>query len=436
MSTQQMQTTSSLVSLYKNVLASINYYADSGGMISQGLGLVSTPVMIKDKRLMLPTPEVLSRLTDNQIAFHPIGESAARGESLVIEKLRLAINGKLNLMVGTLAVQLMSLCLDPTQHDLLSPDQKEILRLIPDATVKTFGTLKDIILKMDPTGAHRFVNIYLKRNGVLKGVQYYRSAVITFPILDEAKTKELKIFGVAVNNQKDKATILKLFSYILNQLNTPLDYSFGSLSGTAPFFHALINGYAGLAMWLNEMIIQYRDFIPQHKDVWMGNMDWIEDVKDLNIYRGLLPALSGNEGAVLDGNGEVVNPNALAQAPTVTTQATVDDDRLRRNGFNVTSNSSAAPTVVTIKPLPGSTAHDTTLDWTRAVAMEQAERTNREILNADRRNQQQLGWGQQPQYIDPYARGGQQQQPQQQQWGSVPVNGQQQLNLGGRRLSI
>lgn len=389
--------------------------------------------MIGDRRAVLPTPQVLNNLTMQHIAFQPLCESAARGESVVIGKLRSLINTKLSVMIGALAMSLMAIAVDKTQHSRLTPDQAEFLKLIDEVQPSALEGMRHVIEKMDPLGEHRFVNIYPRRKGSLKGVQYMRVAIVTFPVLDARETKDLVILGAKIKNQKDKKAILALLSYILNQTPEPFDFSFGSLSGTAPFFHALINAYANVALWLNDMLYEFRDFIPYYKEVWVSDMEWTEQVKNLDYWRGLLPTLPGNEGEHLEGStapeSQFVPSGAVPPPPTPERQAEIDE-RARKAGFIVGGNRQA-PTAPPVNPNPALGAPavrnaDPVAEWTQAVALDNMQRANQQLWNS-----RQGQFGQQPP-PNPYNRTTGLAQPQgiqvgtgqQVGYGGIPVGGQ------------
>lgn len=424
--------TSTLISLYSRILASLDLHADDKGFISSGTGPTAMPATIGDKRLVLPTPDVLCTLSDRQIAFHPLGESAARGESPVLSWLRLMINQKLSLMIGVLVLDLLRLANDKTSHERMSPDQREILKILEDVNDQTITSLCDIVNAMDAEGEYRFVNLFLKRKGQLNGKQYYRTAIVTFPILDYADEKDLVIFNVKLKNQKDKRTILALFSYVLGQFAQKVDYSHGSLSGTAPFFHALINAYAKLGLWLNDMLYEYRDFIAGVSTVWINDMDWVDGVTTIDCYRGLLPPLPGNEGVHLEGSRTDVPVMATNNSQPTTTGfvsplsqpansdtagvPTTTSDRLKRSGFNV----GAKREVFVTDPNPAlgdaprrGFKEDEVMSLTRATAqLEQEELQKAMLLN--RRGfgnggggfGNNGGWNQPSVNRDPYARAG------------------------------
>ena len=203
-----------LIPLYESLLATADMASTADGFISRKVGGKSTPATINGKRLVLPTHEHLCNPKPaEQIIFHPLSENILRGESIVVEDFRKAINIKLHYTIGVLAYQLLTIATSTAEHSKLNPDQLEFLSAVKNADEKTLESFQKLLraMSVDQT-ANTFVSIYLKRGGVVEGKKYSRAGIVSFPLFEEL-CKDDTVYGVKLR-VKDKDTLINLMQYI------------------------------------------------------------------------------------------------------------------------------------------------------------------------------------------------------------------------------
>lgn len=283
--------------LYKSILESLGLQVDpDNSMVSMVLANEKFPCTCIDKRLVLPTQEVLRNPRWNEtVAFHPICENVIKGESPILKKYRALIAYRLTEVISGTMLVLMNIAVNRDLHSRLTPAQSEFLSLVADADAKTYEALESVIGAIDPeTTDRRLVSIYQKRGGMFNGERYSRVAVTSFPIYDEFDEPEATIFGVKMR-KKDKAAIAALFNYIIPNADSEVEYSYASNDMTAPYFHSLTKAYARVARRLNAVVRKFKKHITNHEGFTI-NIDWEDELDALAKYRDVIPVLEGNDG--------------------------------------------------------------------------------------------------------------------------------------------
>ena len=281
-----------LVALYEAILTALGCTVNDN-LVSLETPDGALPVIMDKRRLVLPSTEILraSRWTD-WIAFHPLSESIARGESLVLRNTRLLVNNRLSGVLCGVLQDLLAVAVDTSRHEQLEPGQLKLLTAIPNVTPKTFKLLTDIVDKASNDNA-KFVNVYLKRGAQLGGVSCTRAAIVTFPVL-EALTTDGPIYGIQAT-KKDRLALQALFTWVLPDANVADTYSRGSTSQTAPYFDALMRAFEAVMARLNAVIWKFRKYIDNF-DQLRAELSWINMLDRLTEYKGHIPVLQGNDG--------------------------------------------------------------------------------------------------------------------------------------------
>jgi hypothetical protein len=289
--------------VYSSILLFSGMKADENGYISSNLNDKVEPAFIDGLRLVLPTKYHLGNFEPKEkMIFHPFTENILRGESVVIEKLKKAINIKLNFTIGAVAQSLLNLVASPEQHGNLTSEQSEILTIVKDADEKSVTDFISQMVSGIRNDAERlFVNIYLKRGGNFQGKRYSRVGIVSFPFYEKLKNQEITKIRV-----KDREPYKQLFQFMFPNLDGPEEYNFGSESHVAPYLEALLRSAANVASRINDLCIIYKDYIDQAESL-MFDADWLEDFRDLNALVPEIrkvPVQNGNDGS-LDTNEKV-----------------------------------------------------------------------------------------------------------------------------------
>ena len=313
-----------LLTLYKNILTAASCHVDeNNGHVSLVVEGQQTPVMVQDKRLILPLHEAMRNYNAaTQQAFHPLCESTVRGESPVLKKLHTLIAFRLHAVLSQLLISLLDVAVDKTTHQRLTPKQMPLIQILHDVDGKTKDALKDVIKGTDPMGTNRIISVYLHKRPNLDK-PYRRACMVSFPVLNELAKPELDVFGRTMR-KKDKASLTALLLYILGDCDKPQHYSVGTNADFAPFFDCLTRAFIKVQRDLNAMVKLYQDFIPNAAS-YISDLDWEGELSNTHYLRGLLPVLAGNEG---DNDIAIANNNATVSntpqtAPMVNTSQTM-----------------------------------------------------------------------------------------------------------------
>lgn len=286
-----------LLDIYRSILKYSGLEADSDGLISAVIDGKKQPSLIDGVRMVLPTDHHLRTFMKNEkIVFHPFTENILRGESEVIQKLKLTINVKLNYTIATIGQSLLNLVASPEFHSRLNPEQMEIMTCIKDCDEKAVVNFIQVMINGSKTKVDRlFTNIYLKRGGTIHGKRYSRVGIVSFPFYEDLTNGKVEKIRV-----KDADTYKQLFKFIFPNIDEADCYNYGSNSQVAPFLDALMKSSCNVASRLNDILLTYKDFIDNYEEL-MFDSDWIEafeNLDDLTSEIRKIPVQYGNDGTI------------------------------------------------------------------------------------------------------------------------------------------
>ena len=310
-----------LIDIYKSILSTAGYVVDAEGYVSVNnelfTGEANQPAIIDGKRLVLPTDEHLRNPSDSKIVFHPMKEQAIHGESKVFTNLREAISTRLSFTYAIIINGLIALGQDSAKHKQLTPDQADFLSAVRDITSDTDVVFTELFTRASKEiGGNCFVNIFMKKNGIVNDINYVRVGVVMFPFYEELIKEQDKYFGYTIKSKKDRQTIIRLLEYVMPGISKTGDYNVGNNSKVAPYMGALLGCTQNLVEMLNHHLNLYNTFLdPNYKSMiidssWVGA---IENEAALVNQIGLIPMQAGNEGT----------PHLGSQQPSVPTRASI-----------------------------------------------------------------------------------------------------------------
>jgi hypothetical protein len=302
--------------LYRAILSTANM-TEVDGCVSLTMRDESKPVIIKGKRLVLPTQEHLSNADwSGRVVFHPLSEHILRNEeSAVLAEYRKNLNIRLNYVMASLMAELLTIATSGDIHKRLTQEQADFLPLVKDADEKTLQNFMKVIgaMKTDQTN-RMLVSIFLKKSGLLKGNKYARVGVVSFPFYNELKqAKSTEIYGVKLRI-KDVQVLLALMEYMLPGIEEPESFNRGSRSPIAPSMDALMHSVMALIGPFNELTELFRNVMDnpdelKFEDVWAPIFDNLTVME--NKIR-MVPMQPGNDGDIVPAPMAPVAPAAPA----------------------------------------------------------------------------------------------------------------------------
>ncbi|SAK59717.1 hypothetical protein AWB81_01884 [Caballeronia arationis] len=320
-------TTPNLIELYKWLMQTANLVVTSDNLVSGKLMNQTMPVLIKGKRLALPSPEHLANPDKSQIVlFHPLAESITRGESEVLEKFRSMLMVRFNLVAAELMLQLLSIAISTDLHAQLAPDQSEFLSKVKNADDKTYDLFKKVLAAMpsDQT-ARRIITIFLKKTGSVGGKRHKRVGVVTFPLYQELKKDGNDIYGIKCR-VKDKETLIALMEFMFPQIDVEGSYHRGSDSDVAPNLDALMQASLAVIAPLNDLTSTFENQLGDETNPATDlaiNCEWERTFDNLGVMLSEIrkvPMQAGNEGS--SGEPPVVAQPATTAMPASYPQPT------------------------------------------------------------------------------------------------------------------
>ena len=286
-----------LLDIYSSILKFSGFDVDNEGLVSSVIGEKKEPAFIDGARIVLPTDTHLRNYVKGEkVIFHPLTENILRGESDVIQKLKTAINLKLNYTIGIIGQNLLNLLASPELHHRLNPEQLDIMKCITECDEKSRVNFVSYMLSGYKTKSDRlYVNIYLKRGGNVNDKRFARVGIVSFPFYDElmkGKVDKLRV--------KDVETFKQLFKFIFPDIDNVDHYNHGSNSSVAPFLDSLMRTASNIASRLNDVTQQYKEFIDGAEEIEFDSewMDTFDDLESLTSEIRRIPVQQGNEGSI------------------------------------------------------------------------------------------------------------------------------------------
>ena len=272
----------------------------------EGLGFLTvsdpTPITIKGKVLVLPTTEVLENFNKEGEAFHvfhPACENVMRKDSATFNFLKKLYRASIFIDLQHLMLDLIELSADASKQKKLNKSQRALLANLTEFDAKTKSNLEAIFDKIDINGENKAVDFTVLRGHSIGGEKYNRVGVARLPLykmIEEAlSTGDHKVAGVKVR-KKDLEAYLMCLNVIFSDTISRHDnriFETGTNTPTAPSFTALTQAYLGLK---TEIIKFYNLFKDKFHSISSVDVSWVDGLDELEVYRGLIPALPGNEG--------------------------------------------------------------------------------------------------------------------------------------------
>jgi len=287
-----------VLSFYEAVLKAAGVSITEDKCLDIDTGDEKIPLTIKSKRVVLPYENQL-RIADwsQRVAFHPLKESLVGGESEVLARFRLCVTSHLNILFADILQELLVIGSSPAQHSQLNPSQSEFLTVVKDIDEKTVVALQNII-KKTPTNriSKSFVDMFIRKGGVLEGKTYDCVGIVSFPLYEELKESDKEIWGVKLR-VKDRTAIMSLMEYMIPGIGEQNRYSYPTMSRKAPRTECLLWTFANVLSPLANLVTLFNGVFTKEYAV---NMDWIEtleNIGELDKELRSMPMLSGNEAS-------------------------------------------------------------------------------------------------------------------------------------------
>ena len=301
-----------LIQIYKDILSTAWMSANEKGVISRMVDPETgekSPVMIEDntdnkkkKTAVLPIKENLVGLDSNEfLVIHPLNENPSKPASPVVDFLRRMMSVRLNWVLSTMLPELLVFASSPAKHDLLKPEQLDILTCLADAGKDSASKFLKLLEASKAKNGHfaTIVSVYLTRGGVVKEKTYHRAAIVKFTLYEELikAGSDNVVMGVKLS-KKDRDLFKKLFERVIPGIDNPQHYSTGSNANVAPFMDSMMNTFLKLFSITNDMVENYKVVfsIPDLMTVPMEWSDELMDIDSLSSIVRLVPPQRGNEG--------------------------------------------------------------------------------------------------------------------------------------------
>jgi hypothetical protein len=303
-----------IIDYYKILLDLGWMVADEDGNVSVKLGDQLMPATINGMRVVLPTrAQMKNQDWKTRVGFHPLREAFNLGISDMVATLRDQFVQRLNASIAYLMKELIAIAYDQDNQKNLSTEQSQVLNALSkcDASlVKDFESIQKSTKSRN--NADMFINIFIKRGGVVKGVTYGRAGIVTFPIYESLKKPEKEpINGVKLTN-KNREMLIKLYEFVFpTLLADPEFFNVGINSRSAPFIESLVRAVLNVVDALVETAQPYMGIVdlpeiltfPEELGIWKEIFDSKDMVEKL---ARTIPALNSNEaGEEMDREKEV-----------------------------------------------------------------------------------------------------------------------------------
>ncbi len=312
-----MRKINQLRDLYKSQLEALDIYDVGDGYLSRRLSEDEyVPYVILGRRVTLPLDEFVRAATPTaeHIAFHPLSEDVLSGQSPVMRSLRLLVLNKLNDTIGKLAGAVLIMMANTKSHGSFTSTQMNYLKSLPSVDEKCVANFNKILDEVESSGGKKFINIYLRRAGQVRDVNYKRKASVSFPIIDELNSDDQTIYGVSGLRKGDIKVYKALFELILPDADVQDTYSAGSNSNIATYYHALLLAFANVTNALNRTSSVLKEPLTKLLgENLVIDLGWTDDIEDLNKFRDLIPSCPFNVGDTESDDAQLPKPAEAKQ---------------------------------------------------------------------------------------------------------------------------
>lgn len=297
----------SLIQFYKDVLTSLGLEEKQGYIYVKTSG-ASRPWMNDGKQLVLPTKEHLANLLEEdedgeiqvvRIPYNPLNEDIVKGDSISLEKTKLAVERMIGHNIAIVGEMLLTLASDKIYQKNTKGEINNFLASIVEAkgpnmkqivdkkTIDKWTEIYEATLKA-PKGV---VSIYLKKGGIKDGERYNRLAVMDSPLYEEllevqdSSIKEKVVYGVKLDRNKDSKILKALIEFILPDLNGNNCLEIGSNDRESPAFISLFKTYILLTERTNKLLKYLKHVSADVEDMIVDLPITEDDLDNLGIYK-------------------------------------------------------------------------------------------------------------------------------------------------------
>lgn len=293
-----------ILDYYKILLAIGWLKADEDGNVSLVIGDDVRAATIEGKRVVLPTRDQMkNRDWTSRIGFHPLRESYNLGISDILANLRDVYVQRLNTSIAYLFQELIAIAYDQKNQKNLNSEQAAVLDALKHVSEKTVSSFADLQKKTRARNdTDQFINIFIRKGGMVGGQTYGRAAIVSFPIYQKLLEGEEKINGVKIS-AKDRDMLIKLFQFVFPTIDNKESFNVGVNTKTAPFLEALVRATFGVVDQLVETSKPYMEIVslPSLLQFPEDMGEWIEIFENKELVEKLsssIPNLTrGDEGA-------------------------------------------------------------------------------------------------------------------------------------------
>lgn len=283
--------------------------------------------LVDNKPLVLPTQQVLKKPNwDDYAAFHPLSESATRGESEVQQSLRRAARYKIRTILAVLLVTLPETLLEDEKKSKshLTTAIVEKTHQLKGVTKNTVKLIRQVLEKSDCNERNQdqtVVRILSQVGGTLEGTKYSRICRIYFPLyeslVDAVKRGHSEVWGVK-GSKKDIKLFKEIFEVILGEADARERdlYSAGTNTNTCPYFQSLFDALVKVYTETNYIVDILSDYIqePIRSNIFV-DMKFIDGMPTFRDVRKEVPGLAYNIGTMAEGEEEEEEPKATSDRP-------------------------------------------------------------------------------------------------------------------------
>lgn len=204
------------------------------------------PFQIEDRPVALPYLELLKNPGD-KVFFHLLNESYSSPETAVFDLYKDMLVFELNLKLSSLLVSLITLGSDPQMQSMIK--SSELIKLVSNIG-EVDHSVVDAVLNIVKTGIRKhsesfIFDLFLKKNGSIKGTPYGAIGKINFRLYEEAKRslesreKEYKLYGTKFR-KKDLLALTSVLEAIFPNIEDTEYYAEGTDNKIFRYLNAML----------------------------------------------------------------------------------------------------------------------------------------------------------------------------------------------------
>ncbi|MDD2819153.1 MAG: hypothetical protein PHN51_10240 [Candidatus Nanopelagicales bacterium] len=284
---------------------------------------------LDDKPIALPHHEILKNPEGRNI-FHPLNENYAVPINSQFNLFKSKLVFELNLKLSTIVLAMIRICSDPMlQQRVKTSKAVEFISSVGETDMTTIDKFAKLLKASQTANKEAFLfDIFLKKNGELKGEPYAAIGKLNVHILTELKKTleaadgKYAVYGCTLR-KKDVVSLLAIFTALFPLHDVPDEMTVGTDHNTFRMFNALLLSSFQVASRMNEVVDLLNEVQEPSLDLdtAVSDLAWSTQLEGMYKHTAAIRLIPDQTNVRLEGHQLKLNepksePPAMVTPPT------------------------------------------------------------------------------------------------------------------------